>query len=62
MKIRDGGTTVIIIIAVAALVGYFSSSWLGDDNVIEETCEDVIEQHMGIDFDISPNTVEGRDA
>jgi hypothetical protein len=60
MKLRDGGTTILIILAVVAVGGYLSSRWLGHDNVIEETAENVIEQHTGVDIDLSPNSPDGE--
>lgn len=61
MKLYDGGTTVLIIIGVAALVGFLSSRWLGDDNVIEEFSEEIIESNTGIDIDLTPGTQEPVD-
>lgn len=60
MKLYDGGTTILIIIAVAALVGYGSHKLLKmkDDNVIEETSEKIIEEHTGFDIDLSPGSPE----
>ena len=58
MKLREGGTTVLIIIAVMAVLGYASSKFLGEDNVVEETAEEVIEMHTGVDIDLSPDSPE----
>ena len=58
MKLYDGGATIIIIIALAALVGYASSLIIGDDNIVEETAEMVIEKHTGYSVDLTPNSRE----
>lgn len=58
MKLYDGGTTALIIIGVAAIIGVLSSRWLGDDNEVEETAEKVIEMQTGVDLDLSPNSKE----
>jgi len=46
------------IVAVAVVVGIASRWWLGSDNCIEEKAEVLIEQHTGIDIDLSPDTPE----
>ena len=60
MKLYDGGTTILIIIAVAGLLGLLSSQLLDlpEDNPVEETAEAVIEMHTGIDLDLSPDSPE----
>lgn len=58
MRLYDGGSTILIIIAVAALVGVVSSRWLGDDNAVEETAEEVIENETGLKIDLSPGSPE----
>ena len=58
MKLYDGATTVLIIIGVAALLGVLSARWLGEDNAVEETAEEVIEMHTGVDLDLSPDSKE----
>ena len=60
MKLYDAGTTIIVILVVAGAIGYFSSRWLGHDNPVEETAEEVIEQHTGIDIDLSPGSADGE--
>ena len=58
MKLYSGAEIILVIIATAALIGYFSSRFLGDDNAVEETAEMIIEKHTGIDLDLSPDSPE----
>ena len=58
MRLYDGGSTILIIIAVVSIVGLFSTRFLGDDNVVEETAEEVIKMHTGVDIDLSPDSIE----
>lgn len=58
MKLYDGGSTVLIIIAIVSVVGLLSTRFLGDDNVVEETAEEVIKMHTGVDIDLSPESIE----
>lgn len=48
----------LAIIAVVAAVGYVSSKYLGDDNVVEELSEEVIEDMTGVDVDLTPSSPE----
>lgn len=58
MKLYSMGETILLIVGMAALVGFLSSKFLGDDNLVEETAENVIEQHTGIDLDLTPESEE----
>lgn len=58
MKLRDGGSTVLIILGIVVILGLVSQRWLGPDNPVEESAEVVIEQHTGVDLDLSPGTPE----
>jgi len=58
MKLHDGGMTVFVIVVIVALGGYLSKKWLGHDNPIEETAEVIIEQHTGVDVDLTPSSKE----
>lgn len=51
---------LIVVLAVAAIVGIGSKYVLGmkDDNKIEEAMEQVIEDHTGVDLDLSPTSSE----
>lgn len=60
MKLHDGGTTILIILGVLGVVGFLSSRWLGDDNPVEETAEEVIEMHTGVSVDLSPDSPESK--
>jgi hypothetical protein len=48
------------IIATAAILGIGSSYYLGDDNIVEEAAEKVIEDHSGISIDLSPSSPEAK--
>lgn len=58
MKLKDGGTAVLIAVVLLGVVGYFSSRFLGDDNIVEETAESIIELHTGADIDLSEDSPE----
>jgi hypothetical protein len=60
MKLRDGGSTVLIVLAALATLGYFSSQFLGHDNLLEESAEYAIELHTGVDIDLSPESPDGE--
>lgn len=49
---------IAVIILCVAAVGISSSWFLGDDNPIEESCEDIIEDLTGKSIDLTPNTPE----
>lgn len=63
-KLYDGGVILVIVfIVVAAIGGYMSSKFLGDDNAVEEQCEDVIEDQMNLQdgtIDLTPSTPEKK--
>ena len=60
MKLYDGGTTLLIIVAALAVLGVASTKLLKmkDDNLIEETAEAGIEHATGFDVDLSPDSPE----
>lgn len=49
---------IIFIVFLSALVGYTSHDMLGDDNPIEESAEEIIQNATGIDADLTPKTPE----
>ena len=59
MKFREAGTIIFIIfVSLCAISGVVSKYWLGDDNVIEQAAEALIEQELGIEIDLSADTEE----
>jgi len=58
MRLKCDGITIIVIVGVACCVGYLSSQWLDDDSLLEEFCEDVIEDQIGLDIDFSTDSPE----
>ena len=55
MKLYDLGiTAVIAIVVAAAVVGYASQKWLGNDNPVEQEAEAIIKTKTGITIDLSP--------
>lgn len=61
MKMYDGGIIIAgVVIALAFLVGYISKQYFGDDNIVEEVAEKVIEAETGFDLDLTPKTKECR--
>ena len=49
---------VIYFIVILAMLALVSSWYLGDDAVIEEAVEDIIEKKTGIDIDLTPGSKE----
>lgn len=59
MTIKDGGATILIILAIIAAVGFGASRIAKkEDSAIEEIAEDIIENHTGIDVDFTPGSDE----
>lgn len=59
MIFRESATLIILVTAaVFGAIGYVSHYFLGDDNQVEETCEQVIKAGAGVDIDLSPNSTE----
>lgn len=54
--------TSLVIVFTAFFIAIGSNFFLKQDNVIEETCEAVIEKVTGMeDLDLSPDTIEEDD-
>jgi hypothetical protein len=58
MVLRDGGSTVLIVLGVLVVAGFLSQRFLGHDNLVEEAAEYAIEAHTGVDIDLSPSSPE----
>jgi len=60
MKLYDAGTTALIIVAIAIIIGVASSKIgkLEEDNVIEEIAEEIVESQTGLDLDFTPASRE----
>lgn len=59
MKLYDLSVVIIIVIVAAvAIGGAISSKYLGDDNMVEEISEEIVETQTGIEVDLSPKTPE----
>jgi hypothetical protein len=43
-----------IILALAIIIGLCSIRFFGNDNEVEEACEQVIESTTGVDIDLTP--------
>jgi hypothetical protein len=57
MKLRDFSIPIIIIIVgIVTVVGIISTTFMGEDNPVEEVSESVIKQETGLDVDLSPST------
>ncbi len=48
----------LIVLAGSVIIGGLSSLWLGDDNIVEEICEDIIEKETGQLIDLTPESPE----
>lgn len=49
-----------IITATVFLIGVISVHFLGDDNPIEEACEEIIKLETGKEIDLSPKSPEKK--
>jgi len=58
MVVRDAGISVlIVVIIVAAMVGYVSSKRLGHDNAVEEVSEAIIEDSIEAGFKLPKDSI-----
>ena len=56
---KDNILTVLVVIALAALITFVSVSITGkDDAPLEEFAEDVLNLETGVDIDLTPNSPE----
>ncbi len=56
---KDNILTVLVAIALAALITFVSVSITGkDDAPLEEFAEDVLKLETGVDLDLTPNSPE----
>jgi hypothetical protein len=46
------------LILLIVLIGFFSNYLLGDDNPIEEYSEEIIKEEIGLDIDLTPNSIK----
>jgi hypothetical protein len=44
----------VFIAALAGIIGFISSKYFGNDNPIEEACEQIIKDETGTDIDLTP--------
>ena len=52
------GVVAICITVLAAAVGLISSHYMGDDNIVEESMEEVIHLETGLSVDLTPSSPE----
>jgi len=61
-KLYDGGIGIVLVfVLIVAAGGYISSKFLGDDNVVEEVSESIIENQMDLpagSLDLTPLSPE----
>lgn len=50
----------MIVIILIVILGVGSVYFLGDDNPVEEICEEIIEEETGIKIDLTPNSLETK--
>jgi uncharacterized protein YpmB len=48
----------MIVVILVVILGISSAYFLGDDNPVEETSEEVIKAQTGIDVDLTPKSPE----
>lgn len=59
MVMRDAGITILAAVVLAALLGFGAKFFTKtEDSVVEEIAEEIIEQHTGLDVDLSPDSPE----
>ena len=62
LRLKEGGTPVLVIIILAILIGWGSSKILHkSDGVIEEACEMIVENQLGLNegfIDFTPYSPE----
>lgn len=59
MFFREVISIVLISVAiVVGIIGYTTHFFLGDDNPIEESCEEIIKDTTGMDIDLTPGSPE----
>lgn len=59
---KDNILTVLVAIAIAALITFVSVSITGkDDEPLEEFAEDVLKLETGVDIDLTPNSPENNE-
>ncbi len=52
---------VLLIVVLLAMVGIGSAIYIGvDDQPIEEISESIIEEHTGLDVDLTPKSKENK--
>lgn len=51
-------SSIIIVLTSVLLIGIVSRVFMGDDNPIEECCEEIIYDRTQLDIDLSPETKE----
>ena len=52
--------TKMIVVILIVILGVGSVYFLGDDNPVEEICEEIIEEETGIKIDLTPNSLETK--
>ena len=64
MKLYDAGTTALIIVAIAILIGIASHKIIKmeEDNIVEEIAEEIVESQTGLDIDFTPDSPEAGKA
>lgn len=50
----------MIVVILIVILGVGSVYFLGDDNPVEEICEEIIEEETGIKIDLTPNSLETK--
>lgn len=59
MKLHDFSIVILIVIVFsAAIIGITSSHYLGEDNVVEEVAEEIINKEIGLSIDLTPSSKE----
>lgn len=53
---------IVVIVPIVLIAAAIKIAGLPEDNPIEEALEEVIEQHTGIQIDLTPNSKEHTDA
>jgi len=63
MKLREVGTIILVVFALSCgaytLIHKFKAGFIKPDNFVEEYVEDVIEDKIGLDIDLTPSENTG---
>lgn len=54
LRKAKGIILLILTVTLLAIIGLTSAYFFGNDNIVEETAEDLIKTHTSLDIDLTP--------